>query len=88
VLCLVALLCIALALALLLVKLQQKSIPTPRLLCASANWGAGGWVQVQQHDDTNNNRISILAGDSNQTMKNATLWRIIRVDSSSIKNKK
>jgi len=43
-----------------------------RLLCASANWGAGGWIKV-----LDNGSIKILGDNSNQGKKDATLWRIV-----------
>lgn len=49
----------------------QQQLET-RLLCASANWGAGGWIKV-----LDNGSIKILGDNSNRGRKDATLWRIV-----------
>ena len=47
-----------------------------KLLCASANWGSGGWLKVDERTGTS----FTIGGFDPQSKQKASVWSIIVLD--------
>ena len=58
-------------------ELEDGIMERTKILCASANWGSGGWLNV---DDETGEKFS-FGGYEAASKRNASLWSVIVLDS-------